>query len=643
MNMRLRRARLTNVGAGLVAGIVLAATAGCSDDDAPIDFIPIDGGTTSETTGSTETVETTDGNTSTGSEGTGTGTPTDTQTIDVTGGDTASSDESSDTSVATTGTTSESTAATGNTASTSGTEDTATDVATTGPVLTSSDDITSSGPVDSTTGGIIDTSGEDTGVVVPDLGTTNPPGGASVVTSYNLGDDTGFEASPTVSGVNLTVANSVMYVEVPYTHGNQETGVNFIVNANLCGYELVARVKLVSGFNADASQPGGVQLRAWSGGWSGVFTSKWTTVSAVGDVNQLDQWVEYHFDLDTETADNFDVTNVTALGVAFIAGGPTEAVYTDTTFLIDWLALEPKDGGCPGDTGSTIDTGGTIDTGETVDTGGTIDTGETLGLDAGVVDTTGPVDTSGGEASTGGPVTDVDASVPDTSGPNTTGPETSGPADVDASVPDTSSPVDTSSAPASSSAAPESSSSAPESSSAAPESSSSAPESSSAAPGYGPNIHSNSGFESDTGWWYLTGSGAIAQSADFAHSGTYSLLNSGRTVDWNGAGTNLIQNGFLTQPLIQGETYLFQAWVRLSGLPSATVALSSTITCDGTTTQPWLANGTANDTGWSLISGEFAVPTCPGSGLTAFTLIVNHPDPVANIYLDDFSIQQVLN
>lgn len=533
------------------------------------------------------------------------GSSSDTASGEPTSATPTSGDEPTDTTGPTTTTNPTTTTPVETSDETTGPVDTSgTPVQTTTEVQTSDDgtDLPTTGPVTSDVStGIVDTTGpgtEDTGGPVTPIGVgaEAPPNDIVLVSDFEVGDDQGFVDGPGDNGVTptFTFANSVASLEIPFTKGgNQSGGIDFNTSGNHCGEELVVRTKLVSGFDAG----GHIQLRAWSSDWS-VFVGNWVNFNAAENTGD---WIEYSFDLDAaaEATPAFDVTAVNHVGIAMLTGGTASDVFTTATFEIDWIGFREKAGGCPGD--NTSDTGSTT---------GATDTGAVSDPDAGVVDT--------GETA----VPDDDAGAVDTSAPAT------GDASVDEPT------LDLGDASVSE---PPATSSAPESSSSAPVASSSEPEP------YGPNLHTNSGFEASADYWYLTGGGSVARSTTYAHTGTYSLYNTGRTATWNGAGTNLVSNGFVTAPLVQGGTYLIQVWVRLEGLASATVALSGSFMCDGTQTQPWLANATANDTGWTLVSGEFTAPSCGGAGLTDASLIVNNPGTAASIYIDDFSVQEVLN
>ena len=272
----------------------------------------------------------------------------------------------------------------------------------------------------------------------------------------------------------------------------------------------------------------------------------------------------------------------------------------DADVYIDTVSVRLISGG-GGDETTGADTSGVETTGGGETTGGPVD------VDSGVIETTEPVQTTDGDAgvvdTTDTPV-EGDASLGDTTLPE--GDASVG--DVTSAVVETSAPADTS-----------------------------------AADPYGPNLHTNPGFESGQDWWWFafTDAATTATVTDsVAHSGTYSMLVAGRTATWHGVATDLLGAG-LTTPVQEGVSYHLTAWVRISGAPTDTVGLTGVVTCDGNTTYPWLVGGTVSNSGWTELSGDFTAPTCVTS-LSEFRLAVNTAAAGVDIYLDDVSISQVL-
>lgn len=570
MKLRLRSSFNNSVQASVALTVLLGTVVGCGDDDSTPPPFEIDGGVSSSSSATSEPTAVTPTSGDEPSETTGphsTTNPTTTTSEDPTGEPTGPVD-TSETPVETTSEIGSST-------------DLSTDGPTTGPVTS---DLPTTGPVDTSGPGTEDTGGPVTPIGV---GASDPPGDVVLVSNFEDGDNLGYRD---YSGLNPTITyeNSVANLVIPFTAGNQNGGLDFNISGNHCGQELVARMKLVSGFDGD----GHVQLRAWSSDW-GAFVGSWTAISAS---SQTGQWIEYSFDLDNAVNDNanFDVTAINHIGIAFITDGGENTPHSTATVEVDWIGFREKDGGCPGDTsGDTGSTNGGTDTGAVSDPdAGVVDTGETMVPgDGGVIDTVTP---SEGDASVDEPTMDYgDASVsepPATSSPETSAPATSG-------------------------------------------------EVSSSGPSYGPNLFSNYDFEAgQTWWWYAPGAPGqtIAVNA-LAHSGSYSLLAQNRTMNWHGLGINLL-SAAVTDPLVQGTTYHAVAYVR-TGVASASVALALTQTCDSATTYPTIVSATATNTGWTLLEGDFTVPTC--TSLSAYAFSVQSSDVTTDLYGDDFELREV--
>jgi hypothetical protein len=215
----------------------------------------------------------------------------------------------------------------------------------------------------------------------------------------------------------------------------------------------------------------------------------------------------------------------------------------------------------------------------------------------------------------------------DTSEPTS---DTEGEVEVDASVTEaetteaTSAPVVTSASPVTSDEAPTS----------APEASSSADVTSDEL--YGPNLITNSGFEgnSSTGWAPF-GAGTVSASNTYADTGTYSGRATGRTATWNGIGVNLLASASAE------TTYHVEASVRISAA-SDTVKLTFAFKCDALATEfVSVVTSTANNTGWSTLSGSDTLPACAGT-VTQLDFYVEGPAAAVDIYVDDVSVREVL-
>lgn len=559
MKLRLRSSFDNSVQASVALTVLLGTVVGCGDDDSTPPPFEIDGGVSSSSSATSEPTAVTPTSGDEPSETTGphsTTNPTTTTSEDPTGEPTGPVD-TSETPVETTSEIGSST-------------DLGTDGPTTGPVTS---DLPTTGPVDTTGPGTEDTGGPVTPI---GDGATDPPGDVTVISNFNGGDDQGFADGSGVTPT-FTYANSVASLEIPFTHGYyQSGGLDFNLSGNYCGYELVARIKLVSGFDGD----GGVQLRAWSSDW-GQFVGSWANISSASDTGD---WIEYSFDLDQAVIDqppdkHFDQTAVNHVGIAILTGGSQNDVFTTATVEVDWIGMREKDGGCPGDTsGDTGSTNGGTDTGAVSDPdAGVVDTGETIVPgDAGVIDTVTPPE---GDASVGEPTMGYgDASV-------------SEPPATSSAPASTSAPIETSSEPAP------------------------------------VNMVSNGDFESGIGGWY-SWVGTASQSTAKAHGGTHSLLVSG-------SGTGPAATQVVGE--VAGETYDVSFWVSV-GAGSSQVRLVRSLDCTGDATDyAWtVGNTNVSSSGWTHLTGTISIPAdCDAPVLQVYA---EGDGSNVDLYIDDASV-----
>ena len=88
--------------------------------------------------------------------------------------------------------------------------------------------------------------------------------------------------------------------------------------------------------------------------------------------------------------------------------------------------------------------------------------------------------------------------------------------------------------------------------------------------------------------------------------------------------------------MVQDQTYAVSGWVRTSTAVNSTVHLSFAKTDGSGTTYAWGASGTANNSGWTYISGSYTL-TVNGT-LTGLFVYVEGPATGIDIYLDDVSV-----
>ncbi|HEX2731601.1 MAG TPA: hypothetical protein VHM70_08355 [Polyangiaceae bacterium] len=197
-----------------------------------------------------------------------------------------------------------------------------------------------------------------------------------------------------------SIANGLFSVDVPFTSSAQQFGWNGDYPngpIDCTGRELVARVRLSSGFVADpTNMPGGVLMYLFSNNWSNSL-AVWNNVPAPSD-----NWFEATVGCAAATDSDFDPTLVNGIGFTFNSGGADATSYTATTaaFAVDQL--------CWRSTGEPMGTGGAGGQGGS-DAGATTGSGET-GPDGGV--TTDTKDASVAPDA-GDETTSSDAAVPD--------------------------------------------------------------------------------------------------------------------------------------------------------------------------------------------------------------------------------------
>ncbi|WP_062431060.1 family 43 glycosylhydrolase [Herbidospora daliensis] len=148
--------------------------------------------------------------------------------------------------------------------------------------------------------------------------------------------------------------------------------------------------------------------------------------------------------------------------------------------------------------------------------------------------------------------------------------------------------------------------------------------------GTGGNLLSNSGMEDGTTGWTSSG-GSLSSATNVAHSGSRSLLNSGRTSAWQGPHQNV------TSLLTNGKSYTTSVWVRSQGnSPSAKATL--TLTANGTTSYLQLTPAaTVNANGWTQLTGTATV-SWTGT-LTNASFYVETAAGTDGLYIDDASFQ----
>jgi GH35 family endo-1,4-beta-xylanase len=144
------------------------------------------------------------------------------------------------------------------------------------------------------------------------------------------------------------------------------------------------------------------------------------------------------------------------------------------------------------------------------------------------------------------------------------------------------------------------------------------------------NFSGNPGFESGTSGWFTFG-GGLTQSADFAHSGSFSGKNSGRTASFNGPAFSF--------PTGAG-TYTASLWALQNSGSTFPFVLSAKTHCNGVDNFPFLGQVNAASGSWVQLSGTFTVP----AGCTEVTLFLNQNggSTFPDMYVDDLVAGVVL-
>jgi GH35 family endo-1,4-beta-xylanase len=144
------------------------------------------------------------------------------------------------------------------------------------------------------------------------------------------------------------------------------------------------------------------------------------------------------------------------------------------------------------------------------------------------------------------------------------------------------------------------------------------------------NFSGNPGFESGTSGWFTFG-GGLSQSSAFAHSGTFSGLNSGRSASYMGPAFSF--------PTGAGK-YTASIWALQNSTSQFPFVLSVKTHCNGADNFPFLGQVNADAGAWVQLSGSFTVPT----GCTEVTLYVNQNggSTFPDMYVDDLVANVVL-
>jgi hypothetical protein len=151
------------------------------------------------------------------------------------------------------------------------------------------------------------------------------------------------------------------------------------------------------------------------------------------------------------------------------------------------------------------------------------------------------------------------------------------------------------------------------------------------------NLWADSGFEAGNAGWTSLGNAVVSRVTDVSHAGAASLHVANRTMEWEGAGRDVL--GSVTA----GTTYEVAAWVRFASASEARLTLMRHCSTDsGIGAFMPLATASAG-TEWTLLQGTFEAPTCDLSELTVFieTTLSTLDDEQVDYYVDDVSLMAV--
>lgn len=150
---------------------------------------------------------------------------------------------------------------------------------------------------------------------------------------------------------------------------------------------------------------------------------------------------------------------------------------------------------------------------------------------------------------------------------------------------------------------------------------------------YGANLLTDSGFETGLGSWVGLGDGVVVDRSSTAYVGQYSASATNRGDGWHGMQTNI------TALVTPGVTYRVDGALQVSGAASAEVKLTVKFVCGTDSFMP-VATGTASNTAWVALNGEFTVPTTCEQTQTVW-FYAEGPGAGIGLLLDEVSLREV--
>jgi glucuronoarabinoxylan endo-1,4-beta-xylanase len=145
------------------------------------------------------------------------------------------------------------------------------------------------------------------------------------------------------------------------------------------------------------------------------------------------------------------------------------------------------------------------------------------------------------------------------------------------------------------------------------------------------NVLTNPGFETgDATGWFRRGNALIEAVDSPVNSGSYSAWVYNRTSNWHGIEQDLMGK------IVEGQTYYISGYIRLENVSSAYVQCTVQQIVDGNTTYNYVDGTTANDSGWTLLSGAFTPNE--SNGLLTQLSVYFEGEVDVNFYLDDAEV-----
>ena len=159
------------------------------------------------------------------------------------------------------------------------------------------------------------------------------------------------------------------------------------------------------------------------------------------------------------------------------------------------------------------------------------------------------------------------------------------------------------------------------------------------------NTGISSTFEDNTAdGWTGRGAATVAASSAAAHSGTHSLLTTGRTANWNGASISVSDKMYV------GSTYNVSVWVMLTPADGSShvINMSLQTTLSGTTSYPGVSGypgiTVPADGAWHQISVQNYTMSSPydtGQASLYLQTVPASGNDLVSFYIDDFQLSYV--